>query len=742
MRGTCRTVLSLLLALALLFPAGWILPAPAAAAEEAREGATPPAQALGFTTVTFEDQTTGGVEGRGEVERLTVTDEANHTEGGRYALKVEGRSQTWHGPSLRVEESIAQGEEYVASVWVKLIEPASARLQLSTQIGDGSGASYVNLTSRTVTTDDGWVLLEAPYRYTSLADGYVTIYVESPDSATASFYIDDIHLEPTGSGPVDFDRSLTPLKDVYSDLFLIGNVVSPADLGTLKFEFLTMHHNAATAENAMKPEALQEVKGEFTFEAADRMVDAVLDAGLKVHGHVLAWHQQSPLWMHTDPETGQPLPREEALENLRAHIRTVMEHFGDRVISWDVVNEAIVDNPADPEDWRGALRPSGWYQAIGPDWVEEAFLAAREVLDAHPEWEIKLYYNDYNLDNQQKARAVAHMVEALNAKYAAEHSGKKLIDGIGMQGHYNVNTNPENVRLSVERFAGLGVEVSITELDVTAGENHQLTEGQAQAQAYLYAQLFQIFKEHGDAIARVTFWGLDDGSSWRADRNPLLFDRTLQAKPAYYAVLDPEMAITHYEPQVVEVRHAEASFGTPTIDGRVDAIWKTTPAMPLDRYQTAWHGATGVARALWDHENLYVLVEVTDERLDKSSPNPWEQDSIEVFVDENNAKTSFYEEDDGQYRVNYTNQTSFSPAGIAAGFESATRVGRTAYTVEVKIPFRTITPAEGTTIGFDVQINDGQDGARQSVAIWNDLTGNGWQDPSVFGILTLVAGAE
>lgn len=733
MTRTARTGLASLLALALILPLlGLSSPAVGQSAPH-----------LEFTTVTFEDGTLSGVEGRGEVERLTVTDEANRTEGGRYALKVEGRSQGWHGPSLRVEPYLEPGQEYLVSVWVRLIEPAQARLQLSTQIGQGSAASYVNLTSLVVTPDDGWVLLEAPYRYTSLGDGYVTLYVESPDSPTASFYIDDIHLEPTGSGPITFDRNLTPLKEVYGDLFLIGNVVSPADLGTIKFDFLTHHYHVATAENAMKPEALQEVKGEFTFDTADRMVDAVLAAGLKMHGHTLAWHQQTPVWMHTDPETGRPLPRDEALANLRAHIRTVMEHFGDRVISWDVVNEAIVDNPPDPDDWRGALRPSGWYQAIGPDWVEQAFRAAREVLDEHPEWAIALYYNDYNLDNQAKARAVARMVEELNRTYAAETGGRRLIDGIGMQGHYSITTNPANVRLSLERFAALGVEVSITELDVTAGDAFQLTEEEALAQAVLYAQLFQIFKEHAPTIARVTFWGLDDGSSWRADRNPLLFDRALQPKLAFHAVRDPELFLAAYEPPPKpEARHGTATFGTPVIDGEVDPIWHQTPALPLDRYQTAWHGASGTARVLWDHEHLYVLVQVTDEQLDRSASSPWEQDSIEVFIDENNAKTTSYEADDGQYRVNYVNEPTFNPAGIGAGFASSARVEGTAYTVEVQIPFRTIRPEEGTTIGFDVQINDARDGVRQSIATWNDLTGNGWQDPSVFGHLTLVTEAQ
>ena len=110
-------------------------------------------------------------------------------------------------------------------------------------------------------------------------------------------------------------------------------------------------------------------------------------------------------------------------------------------------------------------------------------------------------------------------------------------------------------------------------------------------------------------------------------------------------------------------------------------------------------------------------------------------DSIEIFLDQNNAKTTSYDDDDGQYRVNFDNETSFNPPSIAEGFESATYVDGTNYTVEVKIPLDAITPSVGTKLGFDVQINDAKDGARQSVAAWNDTTGTGYQDPSVFGIL-------
>lgn len=710
-------------------------------AETGSGGEDPPREpALPFEAITFEDGTTGGFTGRAGSETLTVTTEDNHTPGGSRALKVEGRTSTWHGPALRVEPYVNLREEYKISAWIKLIEPESSQIQLSTQIGNGGSANYVALAAKNIRTADGWVLYEGTYRYNSVGGEFLTIYAESSNNATASFYIDDIRFESTGSGPIDIDRDLLPLKEAYEDDFLIGSAISAEDLEGVRFELLSMHYNTATAGNAMKPDALQRTQGNFTFAEADAMINTVRGVGMNMHGHVLVWHQQSPAWMNTTTNAqGQtvPLGRTEALLNLRTHIQTVMEHFGDNVISWDVVNEAMNDNPPNPTNWEGALRTSPWYQAIGPDYVEQAFLAAREVLDDHPEWDIKLYYNDYNEDNRNKADAIYSMVQELNDRYALTHPGKLLIDGVGMQGHYNLNTNPQNVRLSLEQFLSLGVEVSITELDIQAGSNYELSEPLANAQGFLYAQLMNLFREHTDQISRVTFWGLDDATSWRASSNPLLFDKNLQAKPAYYGVIDPDKFINEHQPELPEARQSTASYGTPTMDGVVDAIWNAAPVIPIDRYQLAWEGASGTAKALWDDQYLYVLIQVNDAQLDKTNANPWEQDSAEIFLDENNAKTPFYQADDGQYRINFDNETSFNPESIEDGFASFVTALGTSYTVEARIPFRSISPANGVKIGFDAQINDAKDGMRQSIATWNDTTGNGYQDTSIYGVLTL-----
>jgi len=521
------------------------------------------------------------------------------------------------------------------------------------------------------------------------------------------------------------------LKENYRSFFPVGNVVSPRDIGTPRFDLLKKHFDILTAENAMKPLYLQREKGVFTFETSDALVDAVLEAGMKVHGHTLAWHQQSPEWINREG-----ISRDEAVENLVTHAKTVAGHFRGRVVSWDVLNEAIVDNPPNPGDWKASLRQTPWLKAIGPEYIEILFRAARE---ADPD--AILYYNDYNLDNRNKALAVYNMVKELN-EINPDVGGRPLIDAVGMQGHYRVNMNLDNVAASLQRFAGLGLEVSITELDVQAGVNSTLTETQALEQGAVYAGLFALFRANAAILGRVTIWGLDDGTSWRSLTSPTLFDRDLREKPAFFGALDPMAFFTENKNRLGflkrEPLQAQARYGSPALDA-TDPLWETAPVIPVNQYLMAWQGAQGTARVLWDEQHLYVLMTVVNAELNKTNPIPHEQDSIEIFIDEGNHKAGYMQEDDGQYRVNFDNEASFNPESIAAGFESHAVVSDSSYTVAAKIPWKTLKPQENTLIGFELQVNGASPrGMRQSVAVWNDISGNSWQDPSLYGLLQLV----
>ncbi|MGV2886894.1 endo-1,4-beta-xylanase [Paenibacillus taichungensis] len=676
-----------------------------------------------------------GFKARNGRETVVLSEDDNHTSGGKQSLLVTTTTQ-YDAALVNADGKMAKNHEYELSAWVKMApgqEPTT--LRISVQYAD---SGFANVSPNATVTDQEWVHLTGKYTLTT-TPSVLNAYIETAnnDGGNRTFFLDDFalkYLGPVTAAP-PIQENLPNIKNIYEDDFLIGNIVNPSTFDETRLKLLKKHHNVVTFENDMKPDYAYNTDRQFDFTAEDALVQKVQDAGLDLHGHVLVWHAQSPTWLHT-AASGEPLSREDALRNLKTHVKTVVEHFGDQVISWDVVNEAMNDNPANPEDWKNALRNSGWLQAIGPEFIEEAFLAAKEVIDENG-WDIKLYYNDYNDDNQNKSTAIYSMVKEINEKYAVNHPGEKLIDGIGMQAHYNLGTRLDNVKMSLERFISLGVEVSVTELDIMAGTNSTITEKEAKQQAYLYAQLMDLYKKNSEHISRVTFWGLNDSTSWRAEQNPTLFDKNFQAKQAFYAVVDPQKYMAENPPEELEYKRSSAYYGTPAIDGSVDSVWSKAPEMKLDTKQMAWSGATGTAKALWDDDNLYVLVQVRDDQLNKSNPNVWEQDSVEVFVDENNGKTANFQDDDGQYRVNFENAASFNPAEIAAGFESKVSVSGTNYTVEMKIPFKKVKPANNAKIGFDAQINDAKDGNRISVNAWNDPSGQGYQDTSVFGELTL-----
>ncbi|MER2064483.1 MAG: endo-1,4-beta-xylanase, partial [Alkalibacterium sp.] len=335
-------------------------------------GEEPSDPAEEFTVIDFEDQTFGGFEGRNGGEELVITDSENHTPEGQYSLHVSNRQNDWHGPSLEVTPYINTGETYEVSAWVKVDTETAQTITLSTQVGEAS-PTYNNIASTTLSAEDGWVEIAGEYRYTSLGGGFVSIYLES-SNVNLDFYIDDVNFNQIDSDPIDVDLSLTPIQSVYDNHFTIGNIVSSQDLESPRVDLLNHHHSLVTAENAMKPGEVYDGR-EFDFSGVNALVERVENENLDLHGHVLVWHSQSPDWHHT--ENGAPLSREEALENMHTHIRTVMENF-DEIRSWDVVNEALGGSWQNPEDWVSNLRNTGWLRAIGEDYIYEAFSYARQ----------------------------------------------------------------------------------------------------------------------------------------------------------------------------------------------------------------------------------------------------------------------------------------------------------------------------------------------------------------------------
>ncbi|MCL1878634.1 MAG: endo-1,4-beta-xylanase [Defluviitaleaceae bacterium] len=462
--------------------------------------------------------------GAGEVSRSREV-----ARGGEYSLLVTERTASWNGISLNVTDVAEPFGEYEFSLWVMPVdEPVT--FQLSVEFNLAGSPTWRHFTGpiASVTARPGeWTQMRGFFPFYEFDDA--SIYIETDAAgATADFFIDEVVFRSIAV-EFAFDADLPRLHEIYADYFLFGTAVVPRDMRGTRLEFIRHHFNAITAGNDMKPDALQPRQGVFTWDVADEIVRETRDSDMYMIGHTLAWHAQSPEWMN--PEG---INRDEAIRNLETHIYEVVSRYRGQVLVWDVVNEAFPSGIASgvhPEVWRAALRPTPWLDAIGYEFIEIAFRAAHA---ADPD--AILIYNDYNLDNPRKREAVFHMAQELLERGVPIH-------GIGMQGHYNLRTNPQDVENSILRFAELGIPVSITELDITAqpslGYDDMRPEDEL-AQAILYAQLFQIFREHSDVIHRVTLWGLDDATSWRSDRFPLPFNRDLSAKLAFDAIADPE----------------------------------------------------------------------------------------------------------------------------------------------------------------------------------------------------------
>jgi endo-1,4-beta-xylanase len=263
---------------------------------------------------------------------------------------------------------------------------------------------------------------------------------------------------------------------------------------------------SVTPENELKWETVEPQRGQFDFDAADRIVDFAQQNGMAVRGHTLVWHLQNPGWLND-------LSPAELKQALADHIRTVMQHYAGRIGEWDVVNEAVADN--------GKPRQSLWLRRLGIGYIALAFRLAHA---ADPQ--AKLFYNDYGAEGKGlKSDAVYALVATLKR-------AKVPIDGVGLQAHVDTKP-PPGYEQNIQRFAKLGLRVELTEMDVRVKTDDAAARA---AQADQYAHLVDGCKP----CARFTVWGLDDADSWVPQAYPgyghaTLLDADLRPKPAFDA---------------------------------------------------------------------------------------------------------------------------------------------------------------------------------------------------------------
>jgi endo-1,4-beta-xylanase len=348
---------------------------------------------------------------------------------------------------------------------------------------------------------------------------------------------------------------LPSLAEVYKDYFKIGVALCREDLDTQKRkDCITSQFNSMTCGNEMKADftldrnatiaAGDETCPVVNMDKADVLLDFAKENGLKMRGHTLVWHSQTPRWLFTVGYDNSPdapfVTREVMLARMENYIKQVMDHVNTKypglIYAWDVVNEAI-----DPGEGRAdGLRTKNayWYQVVGEDYIEQAFAIARKY--AAPEQ--KLFYNDYNTYEKSKLSAIYNLAKKLKEK--------NLIDGIGMQSHIQLSyPSLMDYEYAVTKYSELGVEVQVTELDIDTTDNTKETQDKLASRYKRLLLILKSLKESGKAnITSVTFWGLTDDRSWLNNDGkpswPLLFDKDIKPKSAYFGVLqDPSVAL-------------------------------------------------------------------------------------------------------------------------------------------------------------------------------------------------------
>lgn len=424
------------------------------------------------------------------------------------------------------------------------------------------------------------------------------------DCVMGSYSVAGVRMEKYIPEPPEIDEDVPNLKDavreVFGDDFIMGTAVSLNEMEDLGIELLVnKHFNAVTLGNELKPDALFNYSNDqhtelktitfngqklevptLYFGRAEEILNALKkwneshpEDPIKVRGHVLVWHSQTPEWFFREGYTvkqnadGSENYVTPEVMNLRLewYIKTVLEHFTgedspyrDMFYGWDVVNEAVggegyrTEKQASKEPLSQSTHSnnSSWWAVYqSNEFIINAFRFANKYAPA----DVELYYNDFNETESAKMKGIIKLLEDVKGAEGTR------IDGMGMQGHYNVSSpRLTNIEAAIRAYAGVVGKVMITEFDLKAGRDISDEEGRQEeylAQAKRYHDIYQLLQkldaEEGIEIGGFTVWGTVDKYSWLQGRSnlgggsdgsllqcPLLFDSDYRIKPAYWAFVD------------------------------------------------------------------------------------------------------------------------------------------------------------------------------------------------------------
>jgi endo-1,4-beta-xylanase len=497
-----------------------------------------------IVSTSFEDSKNTVFTPRGDTDTSVLTVKTDGGKTGDNYLAVTERSESWNGAQYDLAKTCTPGGQYLVSAWLKT--QWYCNICLSMQYTDADGEDHYN-NLKCIVSQGEWVEIKE-YKF-SMPGGCTNVYLYFENtSGNNDFYIDDFELKKAPEATIEED--IVSLKDAFKKHFKFGTATTVAEISPKTTQKLILKHfNSVTPGNELKPDGIldrartleeAEKTGDYTnplvkIGGASPILDFCAENDIPVRGHTLVWHSQTPLWFFKEKfeEEGDWVDKDTMLKRMENYIKNVFDAVKEayptiNFYAWDVVNEAWLDDgkPRAGGSNQQNNNNSPWVKIFGDNsFIKYAFKFARKYgIEG-----CKYYYNDYNEYIQGKTQAIINMVKELNAE-------ETLIDGIGLQSHLDVNfPGISAYEKAVKLFTELGVDLQVTELDVTTSGNSAES---FKKQAQYYGDIMKVLIKYSKYISAVVVWGTTDDQSWRASSYPLLFNEDYSAKQCFYSIVE------------------------------------------------------------------------------------------------------------------------------------------------------------------------------------------------------------
>lgn len=682
--------------------------------------------------------------------------------------------------SQDITKAVELGEEYQYSFWAKLSDdykdapeeqrnvdfaPFYVAGGEATYLGSYSTGVLSGEVTKTLTAGE-WTKFSGTFNVPKTADQIVIRIIEQGTDygqgkcVKGAYCVTGVSMKKITQPKPEIEKDIPDWKESVTKSLgndsIAGTAIMSSEISddTL-MELVEKHFNAVTLGNELKPDALfnyqigQSVdcktitfKGtelkvpvvndkdeNLDFSRADEMLNKILEWNnanpnnkIRVRGHVLVWHSQTPEWFfHEDYDVAKPYVDKETMNRrLEWFISSVFDHYFGKAANgkydglfygWDVVNEAVNGNTyrddkvipdesdTSTSDTRHGSNSMWWRVYKSNEFIINAFKYANQYA---PE-DVELYYNDYGETDNTKCEGIVKLINDV------KHAAGTRLDAFGMQAHYNVDGfSAAQFKSVAKKYAQAAGKVQLTELDFKASSTYDGTaatkESEYTKMAYCHKNLYEAIKalkNEGTNVSGLTVWGVIEPNSWLHSQSnvgggangsaqcPLLFDGNYKAKPAYWAYVDA----SQLKPAIQKVTITEAKDGniageTYTIDqGEVQAEF-----IPV-----------------WDKDGLTVQVKVKDTTANNA-------DAVTVYVDPDNSASNITPHKETVART--------AAAAIAGGYQAT-----------VKVPMKNLKVAQ--QIGLDVVVNN--DGKTES---FNDLTGKQESSSKYYAVATMKPGIE